>query len=274
MIKRTITYAVLALLTLGFAGCQQEDDFTPQGGVYEQVLRIATRGTIGGETSETFTEDFTLELWNTIDATKLETHSMTYTDGTGWNIVKTSILPAHAFAYKGGEVKDISYTDKWIYTVNLQAVQTTPELLSDADVMIATGEASGDKPLDLHFEHLFAKVTFNYLLASEFEVDDDITACTVKGTTEVNACVDNDNWTITAIVAPGTYTPGNDFASITVSQNSPLTVKVPEDGLVFEAGKHYTFELKVGKDVISLTPTITDTDFPGGWDNDSEVDLN
>ena len=30
MIKRTITYAALALLTLGFAACQQEEDIAPQ----------------------------------------------------------------------------------------------------------------------------------------------------------------------------------------------------------------------------------------------------
>ena len=35
----------------------------------------------------------------------------------------------------------------------------------------------------------------------------------------------------------------------------------------------YTFDLKVGKDKVTLTPTTTDTDFPGGWNNDSEVDL-
>jgi hypothetical protein len=30
----------------------------------------------------------------------------------------------------------------------------------------------------------------------------------------------------------------------------------------------------VGKDKVTLTPTTTDTYFPGGWDNDSEEDLN
>ena len=43
---------------------------------------------------------------------------------------------------------------------------------------------------------------------------------------------------------------------------------------LLEAGKHYTFDLKVGKDKVTLTPATTDTDFPGGWSNDSEVDLN
>ena len=41
---------------------------------------------------------------------------------------------------------------------------------------------------------------------------------------------------------------------------------------LLEAGKHYTFDLKVGKDKVTLTPTTTDTDFPGGWNN--EEDLN
>ena len=30
MTKRKITYVVLALLTLGFIACQQEEDFAPQ----------------------------------------------------------------------------------------------------------------------------------------------------------------------------------------------------------------------------------------------------
>ena len=52
-----------------------------------------------------------------------------------------------------------------------------------------------------------------------------------------------------------------------------LQVKMPE-AKTFDEGTHYTFNLKVGKDKVTLTPTNTDTDFPGGWNNDSEVDLN
>ena len=40
---------------------------------------------------------------------------------------------------------------------------------------------------------------------------------------------------------------------------------------LLEAGKHYTFDLKVGKDNVTLTPTTTDTDFPGGWNNETEL---
>ena len=37
MRKKKFIYAVLALVTLGFTACQQEDDFAPQ----EQEIRVA-----------------------------------------------------------------------------------------------------------------------------------------------------------------------------------------------------------------------------------------
>ena len=42
MIKKKLTYAVLALLTLGFTACQQEEDFAPQ----EQEINLNI--TVGG----------------------------------------------------------------------------------------------------------------------------------------------------------------------------------------------------------------------------------
>ena len=52
MIKKKLTYAVLALLTLGFTACQQEDDFVPQ----EQEIRLATRATAFDGNNDGFTE--------------------------------------------------------------------------------------------------------------------------------------------------------------------------------------------------------------------------
>ena len=42
---------------------------------------------------------------------------------------------------------------------------------------------------------------------------------------------------------------------------------------LLEAGKHYTFDLKVGKDYIYITEANTNGAFPG-WDIGSEEDLN
>ena len=238
--KRIYTYAALALMALGFAGCQQEEDFALQGG--EKELCIATRSTSDESAAEAFTEAFTLELWSVTDNSKHETHSMAYTEGTGWNTVKSSILPAHALAYKG---KGVSATSPTAYTVTLQTDQSDATKLEEADVMIATGSASAESPLSLSFEHVFAKVTFNATLATGFDTSDVITSCTVKTTSEVKAFVKDG--TISAIVAPGTYTEGSEFVSVTVGETSPLVVKVPEGGLTFEAGGHYTFPLKVNK---------------------------
>ena len=54
--------------------------------------------------------------------------------------------------------------------------------------------------------------------------------------------------------------------------DNPETIDVNE--ALLKAGTHYTFDLKVGKDKVTLIPAGTSTDFPGGWNNDSEVDLN
>ena len=89
MRNRKFIYAALALLTLGFAACQQEEDFAPQE--QEQVLRIATRSTAAEGTTETFTRDFNLDLWSNDNPNKYERHAMHH-DGTSWNVVKTNKL--------------------------------------------------------------------------------------------------------------------------------------------------------------------------------------
>ena len=75
----------------------------------------------------------------------------------------------------------------------------------------------------------------------------------------------------TAIVSPDAYSAGDDFIRINV-EGEQLIAKMKED-ITFAEGTHYTFDLKVGKNKVTLTPAGTSTDFPGGWNNDSEVDL-
>ena len=262
--KRIFHYAALAL-AVGLGACSEDDAPAMQ----EQELSIAARSTDDVEgATETFTRPFTLTLWSTTDAAKHETHSMTYTDGTGWNTVKSSVLPATAFAYCGEGVSNV--TSSTSYTVTLLTDQSDAPKLADADVMIATGEASTGIFLDLNFLHYYAKVTFNATLAEEFDDTDKITSLEVMTVDDktVNTYVNGE--TVSAIITSGEYTEGNNFLSITVSDpDNPLTVKVPAGGLTFTAGTHYTFDLKVGKDKVTLTLVSTSTDFPGGW-NDEE----
>ena len=277
MRKKKFIYAALALLTLGFAACQQEDDFAPQE--QDQVIRIATRSTSDAGTTETYTDDFTLELWN--DGTHT-THQMTYTDGIGWNTIKVKKLSPSvaAFAHKGSSVIDISYTGEWNYTVNLQLDQSSEEKLADADVMIATGSANAESPLNLNFQHYYAKVTFNVELASEFYpgIDEisrfDVVTCDGD---YVKPYVDGNSYTA-VIPANPYFRAGVHFALVTIN-GEMLEVEIPDEYAnpngSFVAGKHYTFDLKVGKDKVSVEQVSMgdfDSPFGDGWNN--EEDLN
>ena len=274
MLRKLTLLAAIPMLLMGLSSCSHDDDpIVPTDG---QEIRVATRATDGGSNTEAFTEDFTLELWN--DGT-YTTHQMTYTEGIGWNTIKVKKLSASvaAFAHKGSSVTDISYTDEWNYTVNLQLDQSSAEKLADADVMIATGSVNAESPLDLNFQHYYAKVTFNVVIASEFYpgIDEisrfDVVTCDGD---YVKPYVDGNSYTA-VIPANPYFKAGVHFALVTIN-GEKLEVEIPDEYAnpngSFVAGKHYTFDLKVGKDKVTLTPAGTSTDFPGGWNN--EEDLN
>ena len=276
MRNRKFIHAALVLLTLGFAACSQEEDFAPQE--QEQVLRIATRSTSDVSAAESFTDDFTLELWN--DGTHT-THQMTYTEGIGWNTIKVKKLSASvaAFAHKGSSVTDISYTDKWNYTVNLQLDQRDATKLADADVMIATGSANAESPLNLNFQHYYAKVTFNVELASEFNPETDVISrfdvITCDGD-YVKPYVDGNSYTA-VIPANPYFKAGVHFALVTINAEK-LEVEIPDEYAnpngSFVAGTHYTINLKVGQDKVSIEQVsmgTSDSPFGDGWNNEEDL---
>ena len=277
MIK-TFKYILLATIALAFTACQKDEDFAPQGGEVQEI-RIATRSADNTGATETYTEDFTMELWN--DGTHT-THQMTYTEGIGWNTIKVKKLSASvaAFAHKGSSVTDISYTDKWNCTVNLQLDQSDATKLADADVMIATGSANAESPLNLNFQHYYTKVTFNVELASEFYpgIDEisrfDVVTCDGDC---VKPYVDDNSYTA-VIPANPYFKAGVHFALVTIN-GEKLEVEIPDEYAnpngAFVAGKHYTFDLKVGKDKVSVEQISMgdfDSPFGDGWNN--EEDLN
>lgn len=296
MIKSKFTYVALALLTLGFVSCSQEEDFAPEGEPQEiTILTRTTTATEGEETAaETFTGDFTLELWNDGVHT---THQMTYTEGTGWNAVKVDKLgtTVTALAYCGNTVNVTSSDD---YSIELTENQSTETAFLAADVITATGTIATDGSLSLNFKHYFAKVTFKVTLADEFKTETESgTALTpitnlyvmTKGgsTPEVTtycSATDSDadyHYDCSAYIPAGTYTVGDTFAKIDIGEftgDKKLEANMSEDNaLTLTAGTHYTFTLKVGKDKVTIGQVITDNidnPFGNGWDNDSETDLN
>lgn len=185
--------------------------------------------------------------------------------------------------------------------------QSDLQKLKEADCMNAMwkGDPTTD-PIDLTLKHRLSMVTVTYTLASEFELDTEITPEVYTNTQYVFFNVNTldrqevaweegyDAWVkaykhnevddegnvmarkFTAIVSPDAYSAGDDFIRITID-DQVLTAKMPND-ITFEEGKHYTFDLKVGKDKVTIKQVSVNGNDPSvpfgdGWRSDTEEDL-
>ena len=303
MIKRTITYAatkglfLLSAFSFLLSSCQQEEDFAQQ----EQEIRVAFT------TDAIQTRVNTLEggnVWENGDQVKIErtikydSDYYTYTASVAEN--GTPIWTLDKKLYWNGEEEHIlaafypAVGQDDYRSFELPEDQSTLEKLKSADCMNAVwvGKPTTD-PINFQMKHRLSMITIDYDFASEFTnatieyaqviPSDPFVMFDAKdggkmdepygvfGTT-IDAYHDAVNKTIQAIVIPCTYPEGQLLMKISVNGDE-LQVKMPE-AKTFDEGTHYTFNLKVGKNKVTLTPTTTDTDFPGGWNNDSEVDLN
>ena len=169
--------------------------------------------------------------------------------------------------------------------------QSTLEKLKSADCMNAVwvGKPTTDL-INFQMKHRLSMITIDYDFASEFTnatieyaqviPSDPFVMFDAKdggkmdepygvfGTT-IDAYHDAVNKTIQAIVIPCTYPEGQLFMKISVN-GEELQVKMPE-AKTFDEGTHYTFDLKVGKDKVTLTQVSTSNDFPGGWDKEENL---
>ena len=185
--------------------------------------------------------------------------------------------------------------------------QSDLQKLKEADCMNAMwkGDPTTD-PIDLTLKHRLSMVTVTYTFASEFADEPDITPEVYNNTQYVffnvhtlerqevaweegydawvkaykhNEVDDEGNVTarkFTAIVSPDAYTAGDEFIRIKIC-DQVLTAKMKED-ITFEEGTHYTFDLKVGKDAVTIEQVSVNGNDPSipfgdGWRSDTEEDL-
>ena len=298
MKKRKWILAALAL-TLGFTACTQDD--TPE--VLEQEIRVAfttdaiqTRvNTLG--TGDKWENGDKLYFCRISGDNEWAEYSLTATvadEVTTWT-------PNNKLYWgdSGEHQLVVSYPvtgyvwDTWYVPED----QSTLPNLKKADHMNAMWKGTPTtENINLNLKHRLSMVTVTYTLASEFEPTADITPEVYSNTEyiffDVNTLArrdiaweeGDDIWVkaykheevdaegsvvakkFTAIVSPDAYSAGDDFIRVTIG-GQVLTAKMKE-AITFAEGTHYTFDLKVGKDKVTLTPTTTDTDFPGGWDNE------
>ena len=266
--KTSNKYIVLAAMALTFAACTQEDDFTPQTDgdtvkINATIGRFQTRVAYEDDGATNFINGDEICVQNTLRETK---NIATYTfDGTTWTTTD-------ALVWNGGTAE--SQFQAWYPATasfdkfTLPTDQISIEDLSVADWMTASTSAMvkpDDKTINLAFEHKLAKITVQVTeFTSQFGDDPCLYGATIYSLSDEYVTVNRGIRPVlggnaaTAIVCPGRYPVDENLMEVTISYdghqtnlNVPVNAFLTDTGL--EAGKHYTFSLKVGKDAISIT---------------------
>ena len=255
-------------MALTFAACTQEDDFTPQTDgdavkINATIGRLQTRVAYEDNGATNFINGDEICVQNILRETK---NIATYTfDGTTWTTTD-------ALVWNGGTAE--SQFQAWYPATasfdkfTLPTDQNSIEELPAADWMTASTSAMvkpDDKTINLAFEHKLAKVTVQVMeFTSQFGDDPYLTAATIYSLSDEYVTVNGGIKPVlrgnaaTAIVCPGRYAVDDHLMEVTITDdghqtnlNVPVNAFLTNTGL--EAGKHYTFSLKVGKDAISIT---------------------
>ena len=267
--KTSNKYIALAAMALTFAACTQEDDFTPQMDgdavkINATIDRLQSRVAYEADGATNFINGDEICVQNTLRDTK---NIATYTfDGTTWTTTD-------ALVWNGGTAE--SQFQAWYPATasfdkfTLPTDQISIEELAAADWMTASTSAMvkpADKTITLAFEHKLAKITVEVTeFTSQFGDDPCLYGATIYSLSDDYVTVNGGIRPVlrgnaaTAIVCPGTYTAGTDLMAVTISDsdrhqtflNVPVNAFLTNTGL--QAGKHYKFSLKVGKEAVSIS---------------------
>ena len=279
MIMKTLRYIALAALTLSFAACEQEDINPAVQGDPDAVKINATIGNMqtrvaySGDNGVTnFVNGDVIKVVNLMRTSKNEA-TYTTTDGTNWTTTDAMVWNSSSknIFQAWYPVADYSSYD----TFTIPTDQSDATKLASADWMTASTEEI-DKPgngvLDLNFQHRLAKVTVNLTFSSQYPKDkqyvSDFTFYTNEETPQAITPLANSETSYTAILRPGEYADEDAFIYLMVDGIDEHYVlgKTTTAAINLEPGKHYTFTLKVGKDVVSIDEvTVAD------W-NEEDID--
>ena len=265
MIMKTLRYIALAALTLSFAACEQEDINPAVQGAPDAVKINATIGNMqtrvaySGDNGVTnFVNGDAIKVVNLMRTSKNEA-TYTTTDGTNWTTTDAMVWNSSSKNKFQAYYPVAEYSSYDTFTIPTDQSDATK--LASADWMTAsTGEI--DKPgngvLDLSFQHRLAKVTVNLTFSSQYpegnQYVSDFTFFTNEETQQAITALANSETSYTAILRPGEYADESYFIYLMMDDIDEHYVlgKTTTSAINLEAGKHYTFTLKVGKDVVSI----------------------
>lgn len=279
MIMKTLRYIALAALTLSFAACEQEDINPAVQGAPDAVKINATIGNMqtrvaysGDNGATNFVNGDAIKVVNLIRTSKNEA-TYTTTDGTNWTTTDAMVWNSSSKNKFQAYYPVAEYSSYDMFMIPTDQSDATK--LASADWMTAsTGEI--DKPgngvLDLSFQHRLAKVTVNLTFSSQYPKDkqyvSDFTFYTNEQTQQAITPLANSETSYTAILRPGEYADESYFIYLMMDgiEEHYVLGKTTTSAINLEAGKHYTFTLKVGKDVVSIDDvTVAD------W-NEEDID--
>ena len=278
MIMKTLRYIALAALTLSFAACEQEDINPAVQGDPDAVKINATIGALQtrvayGENGATnFVNGDAIKVVNLMRTSKNEA-TYTTTDGTNWTTTDAMVWNSSSKNIFQAYYPVAGYSSYDTFTIPTDQSDATK--LASADWMTASTEEI-DKPgngvLDLNFQHRLAKVTVNLTFSSQYPEGcqhvSDFTFYTNEETQQAITPLANSETSYTAILRPGEYADESYFIFLVMDDIDEHYVlgKTTTSAINLEAGKHYTFTLKVGKDVVSIDEvTVAD------W-NEEDID--
>ena len=295
-IKQRISYAVMALITIGFAACTQNEDMTPtlKGQEINATFSVGgmqTRVNTLGH-GDNWENDDLISVLQIYGDESTRTGKYQYIEENGqarWNSVKTIRWEreerCELIAWYPSDI-----TNPFIY--NLHPDQSDEDLLKKADLINGYWYDVPKDYVDIPMKHRMSMVTIVYHVGTADYPNMDISEPQVYSkNTSVNFNRDQDQWQFvmstpsgnsawvqackhdgdmfSAIVIPGSYIKDERFLKFKIGdKNFYAKMKINTE---FQEGYRYTYKLDVGKDEVKLTRISVDD--LKGWDSNNEEDL-
>ena len=297
-IKQRISYTVMALVTMGFTACTQNEDITPT----LKGQEINATFSVGGMQTRVNTLGYG-NNWEDKDELKVTI----FTDCDPGSTAVLSFNSATNEWSRTGSFRWLTgYDQHTILAVypsdtdfgknnlqyDLQTDQSSESKLKNADLITGYWHDLPRFDLSIRMEHRMSLVTIVYHVGTadypnmdisepqvyskhnsvDFNRDDRqgqfVMSTPTANPAWVQACKHDDGM-FSAIVIPGSYIKDEVFLKFKIGDNNfNAKMKMPTD---FEEGKRYTYKLDVGKDKVELTRISVDD--LKGWDSNNEEDL-
>ena len=293
-IKQRISYAVMALMAMGFTACTQNEDMAPTlngqeinatfsvggmqtrvntlgaGHIWEKDDLISVLQIFGDETTKTgeykYVEENGLASWE--PTKRLRWEKVGKRDLIAWypyDITNPFIYNLHIDQSDETKLKAADLINGYWYDVPKDYVDI-PMKHRMSMVTIVYHVGTADYPnMDISEPQVYSK--HNSVRFGRDQVHGQFEMSTPTGNPDwVQACK-HDGDMFSAIVIPGSYKTGEIFVKFKIGdKNFHAKMKSDTD---FKEGERYTYKLDVGKDKVELT-RISVNDMTG-WTNEDDL---